>query len=65
MLSQVIKIHPDDNVLVALTDLSRGDSVFSDGVTYAIKSSVPAKHKFAMYNMAPGSRVTMYGVTVG
>lgn len=65
MPSQVLKIHPDDNVLVALTDLHAGDSVSCDGTTYFIQSSVPAKHKVALNNLPPGSMVTMYGVTVG
>lgn len=65
MPSQVLKIHPDDNVLVALTDLHAGDSVSCEGTTYLIQGSVPAKHKVALNNLPPGSMVTMYGVTVG
>ncbi len=65
MSSQVLRIHPNDNVLVALTDLLAGDAVSCDGVTYTIKGSIPAKHKVAMHDMSSGAIVTMYGVTIG
>lgn len=65
MSSQVLRIHPNDNVLVALTDLLAGDAVSCDGVTYTIKGSIPAKHKVAIDDMSSGAIVTMYGVTIG
>lgn len=65
MKSRVVQIDSHDNVLVALANLSRGESVEYRSKTYAVHSDVPAKHKFATTNLAPGDQVVMYGVTVG
>ncbi|WP_316803785.1 altronate dehydratase family protein [Pedobacter nototheniae] len=64
-MNTVIKINNHDNVLVALTNLNRGDVIRYDGINYTLQSDVPAKHKFFMQDMYSGSEVFMYGVLVG
>ncbi len=61
----VIKMHPNDNVLVALTDLAKGESVTFEGVTYILEDTIKAKHKFYTADLKQGSEITMYGVLVG
>ena len=61
----VAKIHPDDNVLVALQDLPVGTPVTWDGTTVTTTEKIPAKHKLALQFLAPGDPVHMYGVLVG
>lgn len=61
----VLKVHPADNVLVALVDLPPGATVRFNGEAYTLLEVVPAKHKFAMRALQPGDPVTMYGVMVG
>jgi altronate hydrolase len=65
MTHRVTKIHPDDNVLVALTDLREGDTMHYDGVQVVLPSRVPAKHKFVVTDLHTGDPVFMYGVLVG
>src|SRR3954447_22714576 len=65
MKSRVLQLDSRDNVLVALTDLKRGETVAWAGKEYLLTSDVPAKHKFAIADLAPGDRVVMYGVLVG
>ncbi|KAA8481425.1 altronate hydrolase [Arcticibacter tournemirensis] len=65
MKQKVLKVHPDDNVLVALTDLNPGEVVSYKGEEYQIQEKIPAKHKFAQEFLATGAEVTMYGVLVG
>jgi len=60
-----VQLDSRDNVLIALTDLKRAESVEWAGRQHVLKSDVPAKHKFATTNLAPGDRVVMYGVLVG
>jgi altronate hydrolase len=60
-----LKIHPDDNVLVALRDLSPGLTVFIDGVEFRLIQKVGAKHKFFIRDMHEGDEVIMYGTLVG
>ena len=61
----VAKIHPQDNVLVALTDLPAGTPVTWEGTTVTTTEKIPAKHKLALQFLAPGDPVHMYGVLVG
>ncbi|MBU6262515.1 MAG: UxaA family hydrolase [Bacteroidetes bacterium] len=62
---KVIKVHPSDNVIVALEDIPAGATVVYENETYKIVDDVAAKHKFYQSNMAAGDSVTMYGVLVG
>jgi altronate hydrolase len=61
----VLKLSPKDNVLVALSDLRKGETIACSGSSYTLATDVPAKHKFATDNLAAGSNVIMYGVLVG
>lgn len=61
----VLKVHPDDNVLVALANLLKDEKVVFEGQEYSMTETVKAKHKFATVDLAPGDSVIMYGVLVG
>jgi altronate hydrolase len=63
--STVLKVHPADNVLVALTNLEKGTVVTFEGQEYTIRENTKAKHKFAIVDLAAGDPITMYGVLVG
>jgi altronate hydrolase len=65
MNHKVTKVHPADNVLVALTNLGEGTVVNYDGEDYTIIGKVPAKHKFVTKDIMPGDELFMYGVLVG
>ncbi|MDB5192152.1 MAG: altronate dehydratase [Segetibacter sp.] len=60
-----LKIHPKDNVLVALKDLQMGTPILYNGHEFKLKENVAAKHKFFTNDMAAGEEVLMYGVLVG
>jgi len=60
-----LRIHPRDNVAVALTDLPAGRQVVIDDRDIALADNVRHKHKFTLEALSPGEFVTMYGVTVG
>ncbi|HNP00760.1 MAG TPA: UxaA family hydrolase, partial [Ferruginibacter sp.] len=65
MKQKILKVHPDDNVLVALTNLSRGETLTYNGESFILQDDIPAKHKFVTRNLAQGDSVIMYGVLVG
>jgi altronate hydrolase len=65
MEGKILKIHPADNVLVALRDLQRGDKIPYEKDTIEIKSDIPAKHKFAATPLQQDADVIMYGILVG
>lgn len=65
MKSKIVKINAVDNVAVALQNLLKDEQVVVDGNTITLLEDIPAKHKFYLNEMLPGSSVTMYGVLVG
>ena len=65
MRQNVLKIHPKDNLIVALDYLRAGETVVCEGEAYAIRHDVPPKHKFAAHDLAPNDPAYMYGVLVG
>jgi altronate hydrolase len=62
---KVLKIHPKDTVLVALTQLKKGESIIFENDTYILKEDIEEKHKFFIKDLAKGMLITMYGITVG
>ena len=65
MKKKILKVHPSDNVIVALTNLSAGETVQLEEQTFILKDNVEAKHKFFEVDLKAGSQVIMYGVIVG
>lgn len=65
MKQNILKVHPADNVLVALTDLQANEQVTYKGETYTVKELIPAKHKFVIADIPEGGEIIMYGVLVG
>src|SRR5579859_5975866 len=65
MQRTVLKVHPSDNVLVALTNLPKDESVVYEGEQYRTREIIKAKHKFVTKDLEPGDPIYMYGVLVG
>ncbi len=65
MSNTFLKIHPADNVLVALSDLKAGQKIQYNGSSFSLLHDVPAKHKFVERTMQPDEEIVMYGVLVG
>ncbi len=65
MLHKILKVHPSDDAVVALTDLQAGEVLELEGESYEVKENIPQKHKFAGKDFAVGDVITMYGVPVG
>ncbi|MEY3059268.1 MAG: hypothetical protein RL000_620 [Bacteroidota bacterium] len=65
MSRSVLKIHPADNVIVALKNLASKSEVELEGETFTLLNEIPAKHKFYTEDLQEGSSVKMYGVLVG
>lgn len=65
MKNCVFKVHPADNVIVALRDLGKGEVVTWDEIEHTLIENIAAKHKFAERPFETGDRIVMYGVLVG
>ncbi|KAE9529825.1 UxaA family hydrolase [Testudinibacter aquarius] len=64
-MKQLIKINPQDNVAVALQDLSPRQTVNLDGAVFKVKSAVARGHKIALQPIANGDLVIKYGYPIG
>ena len=56
-----LRINPADNVAVALTDLSKGESV--EGVV--LSEDIPRGHKIVLEDLSEGDNVIKYGYPIG
>src|SRR5215470_15788970 len=61
----VLRLDQQDNVLVALTELRKGERISFSGKEFVLTSDVPAKHKFVTRDVAAGDEIIMYGALVG
>jgi altronate hydrolase len=61
----LLKIHPDDNVLVALEDFKAGTRVLIDAGEITVLQDTPSKHKVFTRHLDEGESVIMYGTLVG
>ncbi len=64
-MQNILCIHPDDDMLVALTDLKAGETVTWEGDAITLTTPVGTKHKFARHPVETGEIVKLYGVPVG
>ena len=65
MKNQVLRVHPRDNIVAALTDLPKGKSLSIAGKKIILAEDIKAKHKFAMDTLQTNDPIFMYGVLVG
>ncbi|CAN5813906.1 altronate dehydratase family protein [soil metagenome] len=65
MQKNVLKVHPSDDLIVALTDLKKGSTIRFEGVDYLLQDDIAQKHKFAARDFAVGDPLHMYGILVG
>ncbi len=67
--AQAVKIHPADNVAVAVQALTAGAEVVIEGggATHALplREDIPAGHKVALRALARGEAVVKYGFPIG
>ncbi|HKK77900.1 MAG TPA: altronate dehydratase family protein [Saprospiraceae bacterium] len=64
-MNPLLKVHPEDNIIVALQNFSAGEEVIFDRKSYLLREDIPVKHKFAAQDFSLGERVIMYGVQIG
>ena len=64
-MAEFIKIHPADNVAVAIHDVQAGGCFDIDGVQIVPQILIPAGHKVALKDIAEGEDVVKYGFPIG
>ena len=64
-MNKAIKINPQDNLIVALENLKKGEVIELDQQQITLSEDIQQKHKFADRAIHKGEVLTMYGVKVG
>lgn len=59
----VLQIHPKDNVAVALSSLSKGETPAP--LRFPLREDIPAGHKIALRDLAEGEQIIKYGSPIG
>lgn len=62
---KVIKIHPSDNVAVAIKTIKAQEIFEIDGKEYVSKADIMAGHKVAMEPIVAGENIIKYGFPIG
>lgn len=60
-----IKINPADNVAVALSPLTVGQTIDIDGTSITLQEDIPQGHKFSLKSIANGEQIIKYGNPIG
>ncbi len=64
-MSKVIKIHKNDNVVVALENINEGATITVDGKEFIVTAEVPRGHKIAITLIAVDEDIIKYGFPIG
>lgn len=64
-MKDYIRIHEKDNVIVALKEIAKGESVTVGAATVTALETIPAGHKMAIKEIAEGGDVIKYGFRIG
>jgi hypothetical protein len=61
----LLRIHRDDNVLIAVTSIKPGDRDLIEGKEVVFRENIGIGHKVAARNIAIGEKVYKCGVAIG
>ena len=64
-MTDILKINPADNVVVAIQPLSAGAVIEVDGKQITVLEDIPAGHKIAIADIKAGENVIKYGFPIG
>src|SRR6266567_400983 len=63
--NSAIHLHPTDNVAVARVPIPAGTDLVIEGMPVRTIDAIPAGHKVALWDIAPGEVVERYGQAIG
>ena len=64
-MKDFIKINENDNVIVALKELTAGETILAGTQEVTARETIPAGHKMAIRDIATGAEVIKYGFRIG
>ena len=64
-MKDYIRIHEDDNVIVALNEIKKDEVVVAGNLSVTALEDIPAGHKMAIAEIAEQGEVIKYGCRIG
>lgn len=64
-MQDVIKIHPTDNVVVALREIADGETIEVEQQKITVHGDIPRGHKIALVDLPQSAQVIKYGLPIG
>ncbi|RYZ92122.1 MAG: altronate hydrolase [Moraxellaceae bacterium] len=64
-ISQIILLHPDDNIVVCVAHIYAGDVIDIDGHTVTLRQDIEVGHKLARNALNSGDKIYRYGAPIG
>jgi altronate hydrolase len=64
-MAEFIKINPTDNVVIALRDFSKGETIIIDKINLELLNEVPKGHKIALFAINKKENIIKYGTPIG
>ena len=64
-MQRAVKIHAKDNVAVALTNLSKGETFSFDNENVTLLEDIEQGHKFALRDIKTNENIVKYGTLIG
>ncbi len=64
-MKEYLRIHENDNVIVAIQEIAAGTSVSVGDIQVTAKETIPAGHKMAICDILQGGDITKYGFRIG
>ena len=61
MKNKIFKIHENDNVVVALLDLKKGEKINYSNATLLLKQDISFGHKICVNSISKGEKIIKYG----
>ena len=65
MNKKALRLHPEDNCVVSLMDIRKGDPVVYEGGTIVANSDIDIGHKISICTIKIGEKVYKYGASIG
>lgn len=60
-----LQLHPEDNVVVVIRDVKKGDSFMVNGKKIVIKTDLESCHKIAIKDIKTGEKIIKCGTSIG
>ena len=64
-MQKAVRIHPKDNVAVALQPLSKGDTITFGTISIVLQEDIEQGHKFALSDLPENTNIIKYGTVIG